>query len=392
MPSAPETSKKTSSAGTNHRDSPRFGKLSPFSRSHAVEVLEHIVWRGLASDRICEWVARKASRNGSVRQFTRLTTCGRRRWIHVIHFKRDRCRKVEQDTERSTQESIIICRSLKPKPSSSLWLASDHLTLVSSAIFPPGSRSYEISCCFCQTIGSTSRCKTATLPSLCCPESDGAELRGEQVWYHVAGIQDAAWCYPEPAASRENLKNHITFATGKGIAVREHSDATHDSAAPKKVKAPRSRPNVVTGFASALQLSNPFLPLPVGDPSVPLPAGLDHTLTFDPTRFSSRFLRLDGPRAVACHANCSQRTQGTAFLSPAVRVGEDVPTLRFRCSAKPGRMRYFLGCAPSLFDVDAGQAEIQNAAYSLENLKAAPNRPGEPCNVSSPPCFTPAAL
>ena len=168
--------------------------------------------------------------------------------------------------------------------------------------------------------------------------------------------------------------------------MREHSDATHDSAAPKKVKAPRSRPNVVTGFASALQLSNPFLPLPVGDPSVPLPAGLDHTLTFDPTRFSSRFLRLDGPRAVACHANCSQRTQGTAFLSPAVRVGEDV-TLRFRCSAKPGRMRYFLGCAPSLFDVDAGQAEIQNAAYSLENLEAAPNRPGEPCNVSSPPCF-----
>ena len=50
------------------------------------------------------------------------------------------------------------------------------------------------------------------------------------MWYHVhAGwpgpasaapiIENAAWCYPEPTAGRENLKDHVTFATGKGIGV-----------------------------------------------------------------------------------------------------------------------------------------------------------------------------
>ena len=27
----------------------------------------------------------------------------------------------------------------------------------------------------------------------------------------AARIDDAAWCYPEPAAGRENLKDHVTF-------------------------------------------------------------------------------------------------------------------------------------------------------------------------------------
>lgn len=133
---------------------------------------------GVASDRICEWVARKASH--AMDPFANLQdlpppaadgvgSASASTSNAIVVARSSRIQKA------STQESIIICRSLKPKPSSSLWLASDHLTLVSSAIFPPGSRSYEISCCFCQTIGSTSRCKTATLPSLCCPESDGAE-------------------------------------------------------------------------------------------------------------------------------------------------------------------------------------------------------------------------
>ena len=115
-------------------------------------------------------------------------------------------------------------------------------------------------------------------------------------------------------------------------------------------------------------------------------AGEDTAPTFDPTRFSSRFLRLTSATAISCHANCSQSAQGTAFLTPAIRAG-GVVALKIRCSNKPGRMRYFIGCAPERFDVDAGQAAIQAASYSLENLKAGPNRPGKPCGGSAPPCF-----
>lgn len=200
------------------------------------------------------------------------------------------------------------------------------------------------------------------------------------MWYHVAGIQDAAWCYPDPAPGRENLKNHITFATGKGIAVREHSGAKHDSAA-HKFQAPRSRPTAVAGLRPTTAAS---APKPMGlredsdAPQVPL--------CFDPAGCSSRFLRLTSPSAVTCHANCGQAAQGTAFLTPAVRTG-DVVSLQIRCTNKPGRMRYFVGCAPERFDPDAGQAVIQAASYSLENLKASPNRPGNPCGGTAPPCF-----
>eukprot|EP01043_Picozoa_sp_COSAG02_P010914 COSAG02_NODE_394_length_23152_cov_13.232204_17_plen_116_part_00 len=47
------------------------------------------------------------------------------------------------------------------------------------------------------------------------------------MWYHLqprpgaARIDNAAWCYPEPTVGRENLRDHVTFATGKGIAISE---------------------------------------------------------------------------------------------------------------------------------------------------------------------------
>mmetsp|Transcript_35476 Transcript_35476/g.82865 ORF Transcript_35476/g.82865 Transcript_35476/m.82865 type:complete len:142 (-) Transcript_35476:8-433(-) len=50
-------------------------------------------------------------------------------------------------------------------------------------------------------------------------------------------------------------------------------------------------------------------------------------------------------------------------------------------------MRYFIGCAPTRFPTSSGQAAIHSASYSLENLKAGPNRPGQPCAGSAPPLF-----
>ena len=108
--------------------------------------------------------------------------------------------------------------------------------------------------------------------------------------------------------------------------------------------------------------------------------------TFDAKLCSSRYLRLETPTRIQCHTNCSQTSQGTAFITPAVHAGESV-IIRIRCLSKPGRMRYFIGCAPIPFNVDAGLSVIQAAGYSLENLKASPNRPGQPCGVSAPPCF-----
>jgi len=37
------------------------------------------------------------------------------------------------------------------------------------------------------------------------------------VWYHVGGVKDAAWCYPEPVAGRENLKDHVTFTAAVAV-------------------------------------------------------------------------------------------------------------------------------------------------------------------------------
>jgi|NorSeaMetagenome_1021524.scaffolds.fasta_scaffold246916_1 hypothetical protein len=65
--------------------------------------------------------------------------------------------------------------------------------------------------------------RTLTVTECAC--GPACELgRGEQVWMHVAlgakMIADAAWCYPQPLAGRENIKSCVTFATGKGVGVR----------------------------------------------------------------------------------------------------------------------------------------------------------------------------
>ena len=39
---------------------------------------------------------------------------------------------------------------------------------------------------------------------------------------HVAGIRDAAWCYPEPK-THAHVRDCVTFAVGKGIQVELHA-------------------------------------------------------------------------------------------------------------------------------------------------------------------------
>ena len=202
------------------------------------------------------------------------------------------------------------------------------------------------------------------------------------MWYHVADQKDAAWCYPDPIAGRESIKNHVTFVTGKGILVQElgrSGGGCHESAGAKRGKAAAARSRLPTADAAE----------PVAAPVAP--AAQDGLSTgserlFDREATSDRFLGLDDPRTVRCHTNGRQASQGTAFIAPPIRPGE-LATLTIHCRQKPGRMRYFIGAAPRRFDVDAGQAAIQAAAYSLETLKAAPNRPRAPCASSAPPCF-----
>lgn len=200
----------------------------------------------------------------------------------------------------------------------------------------------------------------------------------------------------------------MTFATGKGILVSEQRSCgrSHESVGVKagKVAAPlRSR---FTTATNAVQAAAPqpaetdaaatedvfatdatALATPSGGGETYVAPG-EHSSPqqFDPAASSAKFLRLEGPRTVACHTNAGQASQGTAFLKPPVRAGE-AATLRVRCVEKPGRMRYFIGCAPARFDVDAGQAAIQASGYCLENLKAAPHSPGRPCASSAGPCF-----
>ncbi len=39
-----------------------------------------------------------------------------------------------------------------------------------------------------------------------------------QVWYHVAGIENAAVCYPDPRTHTQ-VKNHIAFTKGVSVTV-----------------------------------------------------------------------------------------------------------------------------------------------------------------------------
>lgn len=200
----------------------------------------------------------------------------------------------------------------------------------------------------------------------------------------MGGLRDAAWLYPDPVAGRENIRNHVTFAVNKGVAITAQAlksegiaavagtsgEAVTNEGASRRAALPATRPRALTA------------PLRT-EAAAPL---IDPTgLAFGET--ATRFLSVgDKPGLLWCHTNCSQAAQGTAFLTPSIRRGQTL-TLHIHCINKPGRMRYFIGCAPAPFAVDAGQALIQRSSYSLENLKAAPHRPGKPCDTSAPPCF-----
>jgi len=219
----------------------------------------------------------------------------------------------------------------------------------------------------------------------------------------VAGVRDAAWCYPEPVAGREYLKNHVTFAVNKGVSVRCDGGCgcggggggsrggatrrggggggggggqTDDGAARRALLEPAPRPRGPPLDDAAAETVPP--------PSVAAAA----RFFFDAAALSSKFLALDASSAslVHCHTNCGHTSQGTAFLTPPVERGE-AAVLRIHCRSKPGRMRYFVGCAEERFSPEAGQAIIQRSGWSLENLKAAPHRPGAPCAASAPPCW-----
>lgn len=187
--------------------------------------------------------------------------------------------------------------------------------------------------------------------------------------------------YPAPCPGRENLKDCVTFATGKGIHVSE-TTAGHDGATHKaRLAASRLRPTRLP--AAHVEHGESHLATPH---ATAVPAATSDGAAFDPSATSVKFLRLETPTRVRCHTNCGQASQGTAFLALPVRRGER-RVLRVSCTAKPGRMRYFVGAAPRRFDVESGQAAIARAAYSLENLKARPHTPGSPCEVSAPPSF-----
>ncbi|KAJ1449828.1 hypothetical protein M885DRAFT_534402 [Pelagophyceae sp. CCMP2097] len=108
---------------------------------------------------------------------------------------------------------------------------------------------------------------------------------------------------------------------------------------------------------------------------------------FDAAHHSSKFLELnDGGRTVRCHTNGGRASQGTAFMSSPFLPGRRYQ-IQIRVDSKPGRMCYFFGVSPALFDVDAGQAGIRGKAFSLENLYASVHAAGRPCTTRSPPCF-----
>jgi hypothetical protein len=255
------------------------------------------------------------------------------------------------------------------------------------------------------------------------------------VWYHLElrpgqRIADAAWCYPEPSAGREYLKDHLTFATGKGIVVSGPLPAASSvptreprpvvaairsgrggAAKPRQAKAvavPQTEPgdrdysgegstnydsqNVRSRHASTPGSSSAPHPVPCAGASSPrAAAGAAATAPlswiFSPGHHSHKFLAIDnGGSTVLCHKNCGRASQGTAFIGPPFDIGHRY-RLVFRVDAKPGRMCYFIGVAPRAFDYDAGQAVIRSASFSLENLSASLHKVGQPCATKALPLF-----
>ena len=222
-------------------------------------------------------------------------------------------------------------------------------------------------------------------------------------------IADAAWCYPEPSAGRENLKDHITFATGKGIAISEPPAAASrapargggggGAAKRREAKAlpqgggredPAGRSDYDSQIMRSLHAPMPgSSSVPSVLPSVPSPPAAALALgLFDPALLSTKFLELDnGGSTVLCHTNCGRQSQGTAFLNGPPFMPGHRYRLAIRIDSKPGRMCYFIGVSPKPFDLDAGQAAIRTASYSLENLSASLHIVGKPCAAKAPPLF-----
>lgn len=173
------------------------------------------------------------------------------------------------------------------------------------------------------------------------------------MWYHLqptpgaARIENAAWCYPEPTAGRENLRDHVTFATGKGIAIGEPK-ARPTVAEPLERKGTggdggggrdshdsqelRSRHAPASGSSSAPSM------IPAETPLFPV---LSSHIHFG--EHSTRFLELaNSDTTVLCHTNCGRPAQGTAFFDPPFLAGHCY-RLRIRIDSKPGRMCYFIG-------------------------------------------------
>ena len=186
----------------------------------------------------------------------------------------------------------------------------------------------------------------------------------------AARIDDAAWCYPEPTAGRENLKDHVTFATGKGISISEPSSCAAPAPAPapaaraggakRRGELPRKAASTGgggggggggsgRGHDSQAQRSH----RPTAPGSSPIPAAALPTaspppvgsasLSFSFAEHSARFLELaNGGSTVVCHTNCGRPAQGTAFLQPVFSAGHRY-RLTIRVDCKPGRMCYFIG-------------------------------------------------
>jgi hypothetical protein len=232
------------------------------------------------------------------------------------------------------------------------------------------------------------------------------------VWYHLqarpgaARIDNAAWCDPEPTAGRENLTDHITFATGKGIAISE----------------PKARPTSILGTKPKSQLatqrvqkgggagrdshdsqdmqSQQRCATASGSSSIPaeIPLSSGQTSGIHFAEHSTRFLELvNSNTTVLCHTNCGRPAQGTAFFDMPFSTGRRY-RLDIRVDSKPGRMCYFIGVrdarqskhaseytmilthahsllrhdvcqvTPHQFGVDVGQTAIRAASCSLENL------------------------
>lgn len=225
-------------------------------------------------------------------------------------------------------------------------------------------------------------------------------------------VQNAAWCYPEPSPGRENLRDHVTFATGKGIEI---------SSSVKSVAAKAVRSGRRSGNGSGVECARGALatdhdsqgslpPLPAaaatGLTSVLTPRGAAGLLMdsgmareqltappprrpvcFDPAHLSQRFLQVSADhRSVTCHTNCGRAAQGTAFMAPTFHMGHRY-RIAIHVERKPGRMCYFIGVAPRRFDPDAGQAAIRESAYSLETLAASLHAVDRPCMVKGPPTF-----